>query len=120
MTPSQTNHPPSPNPSPSPIFDVDEGNFPDAVLASEVPVLVDFATAWCPPCRAIAPHLESLAAAYRGRVRIAKCDLDANPALAARYDIRSVPTLILFKAGQAAGQIVGAVPRARIESLLSR
>jgi thioredoxin 1 len=92
----------------------------DATLAASVPVLIDFTAVWCPPCRAIAPHVEAVAAKYGDRLRVAKCDSDGNPALSARFDVRSLPTLLLFKDGQVVGQIVGAVPRARIEALIER
>ena len=91
-----------------------------ATLASSVPVLIDFTAVWCPPCRAIAPHVEAIAAKYGDRLRVARCDSDGNPELSARYDVRSLPTLLLFKDGQVVGQIVGAVPRARIEALVER
>ena len=79
----------------------------DATLASPVPVLIDFTAVWCPPCRAIAPHVAAVAAKYGDRLRVAKCDTDGNPALSARWDIRSLPTLLLFKDGQvtAAGKV---------------
>ena len=92
----------------------------DATLSCEVPVLIDFTAVWCPPCRAIAPHVEAVAAKYGERLRVAKCDSDGNPGLSARFDVRSLPTLLLFKDGQVVGQIVGAVPRARIEALVER
>jgi thioredoxin 1 len=101
------------------ILDVHEGNFTQLVLERDVPVLVDFTAVWCPPCRAIKPHLATLAQAYAGRVDICAVDADENAALAARYDVRSMPTLLLFRKGQVVGQIVGAVPRARIEALIT-
>jgi thioredoxin 1 len=100
--------------------DVNDSSFPEDVLASAVPVLVDFAAVWCAPCRTIAPHLTALAAQYAGRVKVVQCDADENQATAARYDVRALPTLLLFSRGQVVGQIVGAVPRARIESLIER
>jgi thioredoxin 1 len=101
------------------VMEVNDHNA-EATLASEVPVLIDFTAVWCPPCRIIAPHIDAVAAKYGDRLRVAKCDSDSNPALSARYDVRSLPTLLLFKGGQVVGQIVGAVPRARIEALIDR
>ena len=101
------------------VIEVNDDNVSDT-LASPVPVLVDFTAVWCPPCRAIAPHVEAIAAKYGARLRVGKCDTDGNPELSARFDIRSLPTLLVFKDGQVVGQIVGAVPRARIEALVER
>jgi thioredoxin 1 len=101
------------------LLEIDESNFAQAVLASPVPVLVDFTAVWCAPCRAIAPHLEAIASTYQGRLRVGTSDTDGNPELAARYDVRGLPTLLLFSGGKVVGQIVGAVPRARIESLIA-
>lgn len=89
-------------------------------LASPVPVLIDFTATWCAPCRAIAPHVAALARAYAGRLRVAKCDVDDNVAIAARYGIRGVPTLLIFSGGQVVGQLTGSAPRARLEALVER
>ena len=78
--------------------------------ASKLPVLVDFWAVWCAPCRAIAPHVEALAKEYDGKVRVGKCDIDSNPKSPTQYDIRSIPTLLVFKEGKVVGQVVGAVP----------
>jgi thioredoxin 1 len=94
-------------------------NFDAEALKSTLPVLVDFTAAWCAPCRAIAPHVDAIAAAYEGRVRVGKLDVDANPAITAKLDVRSMPTLLMFKDGRVVGQIVGAVPRAKIEALVT-
>src|SRR6185369_2782638 len=101
-------------------LEITDANFDAEVLRSPLPVLVDFTAAWCAPCRAIAPHVESIAAAYAGRLRVGKCDVDANNQLTAQLDVRSMPTLMVFKDGRAIGQIVGAVPRAKIEALVTR
>jgi thioredoxin 1 len=101
-------------------FDVTDANFQTEVVQSQLPVLVDFWATWCGPCRAIAPHLDALAQAYAGKIRVGKCDIDHNPGVPTQFEIRSVPTLLLFKNGQVSGQLVGAVPRARIEELISK
>ena len=102
------------------LLDVTDQNFDAEILKSPVPVLVDFWAAWCAPCRAIAPHVEALATQYEGKIRVGKCDIDSNPQVPSQYDIRSIPTLLMFKGGQVVGQVVGAVPRPRIEAMVDR
>jgi thioredoxin 1 len=102
------------------LLDVTDDNFEAEILKSSLPVLVDFWAVWCAPCRAIAPHVDALAAQYDGKLRVGKCDIDANPQVPTRYDVRSIPTLLLFKDGQVVGQVVGAVPRAKLEELVKR
>ena len=102
------------------IVEVTDSNFQTEILASKLPVLVDFWATWCAPCRAIAPHVEALAKDYDGKVRVGKCDIDSNPEVATQYDIRSIPTLLVFKDGKVAGQVVGAVPRAKIEDMIKK
>ncbi|HEY0710808.1 MAG TPA: thioredoxin domain-containing protein [Polyangia bacterium] len=101
------------------IVSVDHNNF-GPLTASDVPVLLEFSAVWCAPCRAIKPHLEALAAQHAGRIQIGKVDVDDDPALAARFEVRSLPTLLMFRHGQVVGQLVGAVPRARIADLVER
>ena len=102
------------------LVTITDQNFQSEVLASEVPVLVDFWATWCGPCRAIAPAVEELAAAYKGKIKVGKMDIDAWQDTPARYGIMSIPTLLLFKNGQVADQVVGAVPKAKLDQMIKR
>jgi len=97
-----------------------DDNFESEVLGSEVPVLVDFWAVWCAPCRMIAPIVEELASEKEGRLKVAKVDVDNNPQTAIKYNIRSIPTLLVFKGGNVVDQMVGAVPKSMIESRLEK
>ena len=97
---------------------VTASNFQKEVLESPIPVLLDFWAGWCNPCRMIAPSVEQLATAYDGKARVGKVDVDAEPELAARFNIISIPTLIVFKGGSIAAQKVGALPKHEIEALI--
>jgi thioredoxin len=99
---------------------VTDSNFESEVLKSQQPVLIDFWATWCAPCRAIAPVVEQLAKDYAGKLKVAKVDIDQNPKVPTQYDVRSIPTLLVFKHGKVVGQIVGAVPRAKIEDLIKK
>jgi thioredoxin 1 len=101
-------------------FEVTDANFQSEVSKSALRVLVDFWATWCGPCRAIAPHIEALAQEYGGKIRVGKCDIDNNPGVPTQFEIRSIPTLLLFKNGQVTGQLVGAVPRTRIEDMIKK
>ena len=97
-----------------------DANFETEVLGSEVPVLVDFWAVWCAPCRMIAPIVEELASEKEGKLKVAKVDVDNNPQTAIKYNIRSIPTLLVFKGGNVVDQMVGAVPKSMIESRLEK
>jgi thioredoxin 1 len=97
---------------------VTAANFQKEVLDSSIPVLLDFWAGWCNPCRMIAPSIEQLAEAYAGRIKVGKVDVDSEAELAGRFNIISIPTLIVFKGGSIAAQKVGALPKHEIENLV--
>lgn len=102
------------------IFEVTDTNFDQDVLKSDQPVLIDFWAAWCGPCKALAPVVDQVAEAYKGRIKVVKMDIDSNPAIPQRYGVRGIPTLLLFKNGQVQEQIVGNVPREKIEKAIDK
>ena len=95
-----------------------EQNFDEALAANQCVMMVDFWAEWCGPCKAIAPVLEDLARESAGAVTLAKVNVDENPGLAARYGIRSIPTVLFVKQGKVADQVIGAVPRAQLKKKL--
>jgi thioredoxin 1 len=96
------------------ISDVTDSNFQAEVLESETPVLVDFWAPWCGPCRVIAPTLEELAEERGEELRVVKLNVDENQMTSAQYDVMSIPTLIVFKNGEIAKKIIGALPKKRL------
>jgi thioredoxin 1 len=96
---------------------VNDTNFDQDVLKSDVPVLVDFWAPWCGPCRAIAPHVEALSTELVGKARVAKCNVDESPGVAMKYGIRSIPTILVFKGGAVVKQRVGA-PSSNIKATI--
>jgi thioredoxin len=97
------------------VDEVDAATFESEVLASPVPVVVDFWAPWCKPCEAIEPHLTTLAQEWGERARLVRVDVDAEPGIASRYDVLSLPTVILFSAGEPKATVYGAQPKARFE-----
>ena len=102
------------------IMNISTDNFEQEVLGADVPVLVDFWAAWCGPCRMVAPALEELAEQMEGKVRIAKVNVDENQDIAVKFQVSSIPTFILFKDGEAADRMLGAMPKGAFEQFIDR
>jgi len=100
------------------LMKVSDASFETDVLQNELPVLVDYWAEWCGPCRMIAPILDDIAEEYAGRLRVAKLNIDDNPATPPRYGIRGIPTLMLFKGGEVVGQKVGALSKSQLSAFL--
>ncbi|HXF09174.1 MAG TPA: thioredoxin [Desulfuromonadaceae bacterium] len=102
------------------ILTLTQDNFPQQVLQSQTPVLVDFWAEWCGPCKMIAPLLDELADEYDGKVKIGKVNVDEQQALAAQFGVRAIPTLLLIKGGQVAEQMIGAKSKRDLKASLDR
>lgn len=102
------------------LKEVTDQNFEEEVLKSGTPVLVDFWAPWCGPCRLVSPVVEEIAKDFEGKLKVVKLNTDDNPQTAVNYHISGIPSLLLFKEGQVADQIVGAVPKARLSGMISQ
>lgn len=98
--------------------EVTDDSFDDEVLNSDKPVLVDFWAEWCGPCRMVSPIVEELAEEYDGKAKFAKVDVDENADISMEYNIRSIPSLLIFKDGEVVDQVVGAVPKSQLKKKL--
>ncbi len=102
------------------VSEVSDASFDKDVLKSDIPVLVDFWAPWCGPCKSIAPVLDELSDQYSGKIKILKMNVDDNPKTPTNYGVRGIPNLVIFKGGEVAEQIVGAVPKEQLTSAIDR
>ena len=102
------------------VKELTDQNFEAEVLKADVPTLVDFWAVWCGPCKQIAPTVDALADEYAGRLKVAKMDVDHHQIVPQQYGVRSIPTLLIFKGGRVVGQLVGAMPRSKLEAEIQK
>ncbi|NSW99906.1 thioredoxin [bacterium] len=102
----------------SDIKEINDDDFQEEVLNSEVPVLVDFWAPWCGPCKILAPTLEEISTENRERIKIVKINIDENQLIAGKYGIKSIPTMMIFEKGELKNQLVGSMPKQEIEKVL--
>ena len=100
------------------IVHVTDASFEQEVINSDIPVLVDYWAEWCVPCKMIAPVLEEIAASYAGKLKVCKVDVSANRAAAEKYNVQSIPTLTVFKAGNAEATQIGALSKTQLEAFI--
>lgn len=101
------------------VLEINDENFETEVLNADGPVLVDFWAPWCGPCKAIGPIIEDLSTSFNGKIKFTKCNVDDNPASPGKYGVRSIPTLIFFKNGAVAEQVVGLVAKTKLEDIIN-
>jgi thioredoxin 1 len=102
------------------ILEVTDDSFDAEIMNGELPAMVDFWAEWCGPCKMVGPVVEELASAYKGKIKIAKMDVDKNRKIPAKFGIRNIPTLILFKGGEVVNTIIGAQPKKSLEEELKK
>ena len=102
------------------IIEINDDDFDGEVLEQQQPVLVDFWAPWCGPCRAIGPVIEELAGSYGDKILFKKCNVDDNPITPSKFGIKSIPTLIFFKDGKVAEQIIGIVAKSKLEQIIDK
>ncbi len=100
------------------VLEINDLNFDNEVVQSSVPFLLDFSAVWCGPCKALTPIVERLADEYKGKVRVGKLDIDDSPAVASKFAIKSVPTILVFKGGKESGRHVGVTNKETLLKLL--
>ena len=102
------------------VKELTDSTFDTEVLQSELPTLVDFWAIWCGPCKQIAPMVDAIADEYKGKLKVAKMDVDRHQIIPQKYSIRSIPTLLLFKDGKVVSQLVGTMPRPKLEAEIKK
>ena len=104
----------------SDVVTLEDGTFDAEVLKSDTPVLVDFWATWCGPCKAIAPAVDEIAREYKGKVKVAKMDIDHHQQVPQKYGIRSIPTLLVFKGGRVVDTMIGVVSKSKLADALNK
>ena len=102
------------------IVEIGDDSFDTEVLQADKPVVVDFWAPWCGPCRAIGPLMEEISVTFNDKIKFTKCNVDSNPATPGKYGIRSIPTLMFFKQGNVVDQVIGIVPKTKLEEVINK